>query len=83
MSWFFCGEVGNKTKLRNAATLGLNMKVKDCAVLLCDKHMLSQLYTGDMVAINAAYYCACLTRLSRKVDKVRCDTKESYTTQLI
>ena len=54
-----------------------------CAVLLGDKHLLSQLSTGDMVAINAVYHRACLTRLYRKVEKVRCDTKESYTTQLI
>ncbi len=51
----FCDEVGNKKELRKAATLGLDNKVNDCVWLLGDKHLLSKLSAGDMIAINAVY----------------------------
>ena len=79
----FWGSRQKDIELRNAATLGLDKKIKECAVLLGDKHHLSLLSTGDMVAINAVYHRACLTRLHRKVEKVGCDPQKSYTTEVI
>ena len=40
---FFCAEMGNKQELRKASTLGLDMRVKDCAHLLGDKCLLRKL----------------------------------------
>ena len=37
--------------------------MKECARLVRDKHLLAQLAAGDMVAMDAFYHCACLTRL--------------------
>lgn len=79
----FCGEVGNKKELRRAATLGLDRKVKECAQVVGDRHLLAELAAGDMVAINAVYHCACLTRLYRKAETVGCDSTESNATQVI
>ncbi len=79
----FCDEMGNRKELRKAATLGLDKKVNDCARLLGDKHLLSKLSAGDMIAINAVYHRACLTRLYRKVETVGCDMTESPRTQVM
>ena len=79
----FCGEVGNKKELRKAATLGLDKKVKECAHILGDKHLLAQLAVGDMVSMDAVYHRACLTRLYRKVETIGCDISESNETQVI
>lgn len=80
---FFCGEVGNRSELRKAATLGLDTKVRECVEVLGDKHLLGQLSAGDMVAIDAIYHCACLTRLYRKAATVECDMTENHATQVI
>ena len=79
----FCGEVGKKKELRRAATLGLDRKVKECAQVVGDRHLLAELAAGDMVAINAVYHRACLTRLYRKAETVGCDSTESNATQVI
>lgn len=79
----FCGEVGNKNELRRAATLGLDRKVKECAKVVGDKHLLAELAAGDMVAVNAVYHRACLTRLYRKAETVGCDSTGSNGTQII
>ena len=79
----FCDEVGNKDELRKAATLGLDKKVKECARVLGDKHLLSKLSAGDMISINAVYHRMCLTRLYRKVETVGCDITESHNTQVM
>ena len=75
--------MGNKKELRRAATLGLDRKVKECAQVVGDRHLLAQLAAGDMVAINAVYHCACLTRLYRKAETVGCDSTDSNATQVI
>lgn len=80
---FFCDEVGNKKELRKAATLGLDKKVRDCAQALGDKHLLSKLSAGDMIAVDAVYHCACLTRLYRKAEMVGCDMAESHKTRVM
>ena len=79
----FCGEVGKKKELRRAATLGLDRKVKECAQVVGDRHLLAELAAGDMVAINAVYHRPCLTRLYRKAETVGCDSTESNATQVI
>ncbi len=79
----FCDEVGNKKELRKAATLGLDKKVNDCAQVLGDKRLLSKLSAGDLIAINAVYHRACLTRLYRKVETVGCDITDSHNTQVM
>ena len=80
---FFCDEVGNKQNLRKAATLGLDKRVRDCAQMLGDKRLLCKLSSGGMVAIDAVYHRACLTRFYRKAETVGCDMTESYKTQVI
>lgn len=82
-SCIFCGEVGNKKELRRAATLGLDRKVKECAQVVGDRSLLAKLAAGDMVAIDAVYHRACLTRLYRKAETVGCDTNENNETQVI
>lgn len=60
----FLGEVGNQKELRWVATLGLDKKKKkECAQVVCDKHLLDELAAGDMVAIDSVYHCARLARL--------------------
>ena len=84
MTCLFCDELGNKKELRKAATLGLDKKkVNDCAQVLGDKDLLSKLSAGDLIAINAVYHRACLTRLYRKVETVGCDNTESHNTQVM
>ena len=48
-----------------------------------EKHLLVQLATGDMVAMDAVYHHACLTRLIRKEETAGCDMTEINTTQVI
>ena len=80
---FFCSEVGNRKELRRAATLGLDRKVRECARLVGDKDLLAKLAAGDMVAIDAVYHRACLTKLYRKAETVGCDMNESNEVQVI
>ena len=75
--------MGNKKELRRAVTLGLDRKVKECAQVVVDRHILAQLAAGDMVAINAVFHCACLTRLYRKAETVGCDSTDSNATQVM
>ena len=79
----FCSEVGNRKELRRAATLGLDRKVRECARLVGDKDLLAKLAAGDMVAIDAVYHRACLTKLYRKTETVGCDMNESNEVQVI
>jgi hypothetical protein len=49
----FCGEVGNKSKLRRAAILGLDKKVKECAQVLGDKHLVIWLLLMQFIIVHA------------------------------
>ena len=63
--------------------MGLDQKVKECAQVLGDKHLLAKLSAGDMIAMEAVYHRACLTRLYRKAETARCETTENKATQVI
>lgn len=61
---FFCGRkpaAGNE--LRNASTLRLDDRVKECAHKLQDKPLLAKLSAGDLIAQEAKYHPQCLTSL--------------------
>ena len=79
----FCDEGGNKKEMRKAATLHLDKKVNDCAQLLGDKHLLSQLSSSGIITINAVCHCACLNQLYSKLEMVKCDMTESHVTPVI
>ena len=51
--------------------------------MIGDKRLLYKLSSGGMVAIDAVYHRACLTRFYRKAETVGCDMTESYKTQVI
>ena len=51
--------------------------------ILGDQHLLAKLSASDMVAIDAVYHRAYLTRLYRKVATVGCDMTESHASQVI
>ena len=70
-------------ELRKASTLGLDKRVRDRAQMLGDKRLLRKISSGDMVAIDAVYHRACLTRFYRQAETVGCDMTESYKTQVI
>ena len=75
--------MGNKQELRNASTLGLDKRVRDCAYLIGDKRLLCKLSSSDMFAIDAIYHCAYLTGFYRKAESAGCDLTESYKTQVL
>lgn len=79
----FCGEADTKKKLRKAATLGLDKKVKECAKILDDKNPLAKLAGGDMIAIDAVYHCSCLTKLYRRAETVGCYVSDTSEVQVI
>ena len=60
----------------------MNKRARDCAYLIGEKCLLCKLSSGDMVAIDAIYHCACLTAYYRKAESVECEMTESYMTQL-
>ena len=49
-----CDKSGGKT-LRQAATFGLDAKVRRCAAITGDKALIRKLSSGDMIAIDAVY----------------------------
>ena len=51
--------------------------------MIGDKYLLAQLAGSNMVAINAAYHRACLTKFYRNAETVGCDMTESNATQII
>ena len=57
--------------------------MKECAQIVGDKHLLAKLAAGDMIAMDAVYHRACLTKLYRKAETVGCDISESNETQAI
>ena len=60
-----CGERGDMS-LHKASTLGLDEKVRRCAMICQDKSLIAKLSAGDLIAINAEYHLPCLTKLYRK-----------------
>lgn len=60
---FFCDKPDNNEPMHKVSTLGINNRVRDCALLLQDNELLAKLSAGDMVAIDAVYHKTCLTAL--------------------
>jgi hypothetical protein len=69
--------------MRKAAAFRLDKKVNDCAPLLGDICLLSELSSSDMVTINVAYHSTCQNQLYSKLEMVRCDMIESHVTRVI
>ena len=64
---FFCGKSAARDALRNASTFELDIRVRQCALKLQDKHLLSKLSVGDLIAQEAKYHAQCLASLYNKV----------------
>ena len=60
-----CEEWGD-ISLHKASTLGLDDKVRRCAMICQDKSLIAKLSAGDLIAINAEYHLSCLTKLHHK-----------------
>ena len=61
--YFFCGDDDTVDTLDEAATFGLNQKVRKCATDLQDQQLLAKLSAGDLVAQDAKYPLGCLVSL--------------------
>lgn len=66
---FFCGGV-EAGELRKASTMGLDARVRECALSLQDQALLGKLSAGDMVAQDAVYHPKCLATLYKKANKI-------------
>jgi len=62
---FFCEVHGDEKDLRKAFTLGLNQRVNDTTRKISDVKLQGKLSKGDMIATDAVYYLACLSKLYR------------------
>ena len=62
--FFLCDKTDNR-KLCNASTLPLDTRVRQCAVLLNDEKLLAKLSSGDLIAYEAVYHWACVSKLYR------------------
>lgn len=67
-----CGERGGNS-LRRASTLGLDEKVRNCAITCGDKALIARLSGGDLIAGDAVYHLNCLVKLYRKCETVKND----------
>ena len=66
---FFC-EVEGKDNRRTVMTEPLNDRVRCCAQILQDPHLLAKLAQGDLIAIEAQYHPQCLLGLYYKASKM-------------
>ena len=62
---FFCDEKGSDD-LHDASTFTVDMKVRDCAMLLRDADLIRKLSGGDMIAQEAKYHTKCLVALHNR-----------------
>lgn len=65
---FFC-EVEGKDNRRTVMTEPVNERVRQCAQVIQDPHLLAKLAQGDLIAIEAQYHPACLLGLYDKASK--------------
>ena len=81
---FFCDECERwNSPLHSASTFGLDARVRKYAAVLHDQNLLAKLSTGDLVAIEAKYYNACLTSLSNRARAIDTEVKDDdHTLQL-
>lgn len=65
--FFGCGV---KTgELHRASTMGMDARVRECAVSLNDQALLAKLSAGDMVAQDAVYHSKCLAAMYKKAKR--------------
>ncbi|CAG2256073.1 unnamed protein product [Mytilus edulis] len=67
--------------LREAATYGIDNRVRECAQKLQDTALLAKLSAGDLVAQEAKYHVKCLIYLYRKASRVANDDESEGGTQ--
>lgn len=63
---FLCDEEAPLSSLREAMTMKINDRLKQCAETLQDKKLLAKLSAGDVVAQEMKYHPACLASLYNK-----------------
>ncbi|CAC5391642.1 unnamed protein product [Mytilus coruscus] len=78
---FFCDTIEEDERLREAATYGIDNRVRDCAQKLQDTALLAKLSAGDLVAQEAKYHAKCLLDLYRKASRVANDDESEGGTQ--
>lgn len=61
---FFCSETSGT--LHEASTFNMDMKVRECALLLQDSKLLAKLSGGDLISQEAVYHNKCLVSLYNK-----------------
>ena len=64
---FICDESSIRNNpLHNVSTLGLDARVRKCALALHEEKLLAKLRAGDLVAQEAKYHAPCLASLHNK-----------------
>jgi len=59
---FFCDLPAEQQPLHAVTTFDLDARVKECAAVLGDNHLLAKLAVGDMIALEAKYHSHCLAQ---------------------
>ncbi len=68
---FFCEKEDSEDNLTQAQTLGLDQRVRNAAITLCDEALLARLSEGDMIAVEAVYHKRCLAGLYNRVRQLQ------------
>ncbi len=72
---FFCEKPGKFSEsLHQVSTLGLDARVRQCALKLQDQSLLAKLSGGDLIALEAKYHIQCLVSLYNRARQ----SKESH-----
>ena len=72
----------DRKDLTKAATVGLNQKVYHSA-RKCDVNCLRKLLKGDLIAKNAVYHLACLSKFYRRAEALDREVSENNTLMII
>lgn len=75
---FFCDETDSSSSLHAASTLGVDNKVRECALLLNDGELLAKLSASDMVAADAKYHTKCLVSLYNRARQLKSPKDTAY-----
>src|SRR6218665_3392921 len=74
---FFCESCNDTEKLWQVRTLGVDSRVRECASVLNDVHLLSKLSEGDLIAREAKYHARCLVAFYNRASRVGSANSES------
>src|SRR6218665_2176239 len=74
---FFCESCNDTEKLWQVRTLGVDSRVRECASVLNDVHLLSKLSEGDLIAREAKYHARCLVAFYNRASRVGSADSES------